>query len=360
MKITLDNYEVYFLDYIEGRLSAEEMGELSLFLALNPEMKAQFDGFETLVLKPDKTEFNNKQLLKKFEFDTTPINNNNFNDFCIAYYDGLLDEKKASELLSFCSNNSQKNDDFKRFKDVYLKLDVNTKFNEKNRLYKKIPVKRSIILTRVIPIAASIAIILTILVYQGQKQIPNEFQPAAITTLPVEKSNQSEKPIAKQTNRPPIVRHLNKFNKVAEIHSPQATQDQMAQSVINKTRETEEKLAMLQPKDLKPITESGKSILKVYLSEEDNSTEIASNSNMLLASAERFLGKIKSDVKNINEIKGASEKISFFKICQAGIKGINYLTDSNMTLSEKNDEKSNVTTYSFESGLLKFQQKRSN
>ncbi len=48
--INLHNYEAWFLDYVEGRLSAIEVESLQHFLTEHPELKAELDSFEPIVL----------------------------------------------------------------------------------------------------------------------------------------------------------------------------------------------------------------------------------------------------------------------------------------------------------------------
>ena len=84
-----------------------------------------------------------------------------------------------------------------------------------------------------------------------------------------------------------------------------------------------------------------------------------SNANSL-ASSNNVLKTIGNKISNLNGLITNNKKISLFKIAQLGIKGINTLTDSNMTLTEKTDSTRNITAYSFESDLLKYHSSRSN
>ncbi|MDR1005787.1 MAG: hypothetical protein LBL74_02860 [Bacteroidales bacterium] len=69
MKITIDNYEAYILDRIEGNLSAEGQKELDAFLVSHPELQdvaSQYD--PSLRLLPDMDEvFADKESLKRYE-----------------------------------------------------------------------------------------------------------------------------------------------------------------------------------------------------------------------------------------------------------------------------------------------------
>ena len=54
MKITRENYPLYFLDYYEGRLSEEGRGELMGFLERHPDLRGEFDSFEVVHLDIEK------------------------------------------------------------------------------------------------------------------------------------------------------------------------------------------------------------------------------------------------------------------------------------------------------------------
>lgn len=46
MRITRDNYEVYFIDFIDGNLDASLQEEMQLFLASNPDLAEEMDGLD--------------------------------------------------------------------------------------------------------------------------------------------------------------------------------------------------------------------------------------------------------------------------------------------------------------------------
>ena len=53
MRITRDNYEVYFIDFIDGNLDASLQEEMQLFLAANPDLAEEMDGLEGFSFKAD-------------------------------------------------------------------------------------------------------------------------------------------------------------------------------------------------------------------------------------------------------------------------------------------------------------------
>jgi hypothetical protein len=54
MKIDINNYEAFLLDYIEGNLSAEDAAELMLFLEANPALQVDLEGLQDIIVTPDE------------------------------------------------------------------------------------------------------------------------------------------------------------------------------------------------------------------------------------------------------------------------------------------------------------------
>ena len=67
MKINLQNYEQYFIDYLDGNLNPAEEAELRNFVRLHPDLQAEFEDLNDFVLIPENIEYQNKNLLKEDE-----------------------------------------------------------------------------------------------------------------------------------------------------------------------------------------------------------------------------------------------------------------------------------------------------
>lgn len=66
MKINLDNYEAWMVDYIEGNLSADQQRELQEFLVFHPELQKELDAFNMTKLPVDTSVYYpNKEALKQ-------------------------------------------------------------------------------------------------------------------------------------------------------------------------------------------------------------------------------------------------------------------------------------------------------
>ncbi len=135
MEISRLNYEVFFIDYFDGSLSEEQVSSLMLFLEQNPDLKAEFDGFENIELKNDNTvTFPNKELLKVPEETVLPITETNFEWFCIAHYEKDLSLEQEVALVNFLKENPDKQKDFNQYSKTILEADKNIVFEKPERL----------------------------------------------------------------------------------------------------------------------------------------------------------------------------------------------------------------------------------
>ncbi len=140
MKIDRNNYEVWFLDYFEGRLSAEQVKELMAFLDLHYDLKQEFDSFENISLPPaKKVVFEGKELLKKPVVKAVGnINEKNYNDFFIAYHENDLSEEGKNNVVQFVEKNPSLKKDLELFSKTKVVPDVTITYDAKQSLKKNI------------------------------------------------------------------------------------------------------------------------------------------------------------------------------------------------------------------------------
>ena len=88
MKITRDNYEIWFLDYLVGRLDKEGMEAVQNFLIHHPNLAEELDT-EIITLHTDhNSRFAGKESLKKEPLDDPAV----FETAAIASMEGDLTE----------------------------------------------------------------------------------------------------------------------------------------------------------------------------------------------------------------------------------------------------------------------------
>lgn len=109
--INRNNYEAFLLDYVEQNLSPDLAAELMLFLAQNPDLKAELDEFENVTFEAyTSTIFNHKETLKQTAIE----------DLMIAEIEGLNTPKESNELFTEIAQNSTYNQLFSNYKKTIL------------------------------------------------------------------------------------------------------------------------------------------------------------------------------------------------------------------------------------------------
>jgi len=111
------------IDYLDGTLSKDCEAELLLFLEHNPKIKAEFEGLDDIVLQEVEATFDFRDGLKKSVLNSSLVNHENFEEFCIAFHEGDLNELEEEHLKNYLH-------DFPSLKSVFnqyskLKLNAN-------------------------------------------------------------------------------------------------------------------------------------------------------------------------------------------------------------------------------------------
>jgi hypothetical protein len=139
MKITIENYEAYLLDLIEGRLGEARVKELREFVLGHPSLGSwdELTG-EMPGLVPDEPVFGGKELLKKPEIAAFGnINESNYEYFFVSEIEGLLNDRESKHLKVFLKTNSDVQKVFDLYQHTRLMPEVSIVFPSKESLQKK-------------------------------------------------------------------------------------------------------------------------------------------------------------------------------------------------------------------------------
>ncbi|MFW5700015.1 MAG: hypothetical protein ACOCXS_03825 [Bacteroidota bacterium] len=189
LRINLNNYEAWFLDYVEGRLAPEDQEELQAFLAVYPNKRQELELFEGISLSAgEDITFSQKNMLKKDINEGESINEKNFDEYCLGYLEGELSLPKMMEYQEYLAEHPEKKREEDLFRMTFLKPDYAVTLPGKHLLKKN---KTMPMVRRVLAIGMAIAAGLTI--YFSLLNIPDISGPA----------NQSGQEIAQQVQTPP-------------------------------------------------------------------------------------------------------------------------------------------------------------
>jgi hypothetical protein len=133
-KISIFNYEAFYLDHLEGNLNAEDTALLLAFLEEHPELKVEDDDFPMLEEEGLQLDAQFKSDLKQIAFNETTITTENIEKFMIAEAEGLLSNQKIKEMDQFIGDNSSLRRSRALFIATRLKPDHSIIFTDKDSL----------------------------------------------------------------------------------------------------------------------------------------------------------------------------------------------------------------------------------
>lgn len=344
--ITRNNYEEFFLDYIEEEISAQNKELLEAFLVQHPDLKKELDEMMgkdfTCEATSVKTEFAS---LKKIPFQA------NFDDFCIAHLEGDLNKYEKKAFENFIASQPEKEKDLNLYHKIKLTANTSLVFTDKKGLKRrnKAIVFRQFVFTT-LATAASIAILFSVwtteietgnsnlkpelVSHNTNSQVPDrdttkKSVPEKVKTVD-KKSNKS-----KEADKPKKTKIKGKIinKQIIKIDAlPQRSEVQKKEE-INKLEVTQ----LLADNKIVPIENSHQVISELA---KVNATKTNVKQNTGLA----MLGL---SWKASKEEKSGKEKSTLLKIASYGVNQIGKLAGKKINLEKKYDPKTDKTRVAF-------------
>ena len=323
MKITRDNYEIYFIDYFDKELNLDEVSELKSFLYANPDLQAEFDAFDNSPIHGNSIKFKGKESLKK-PIVLTDIDYEQ--ELLIAAVENDITASQKIELNALVSKNQMLQTDYSIYLKTILKPDLNEKFIKKSKL-KKFIITRSSLLVAGSSIAAGLIVFYSVfstINYQPSSNLYSRTMANKATLL-----NRS---FIEMEITPTEVKSQNTVTYVSE------------QIALNETISVE-KEAMINTQ----YVERMRGVNAYYLegnkslsTKEVSTTSIAST--ITLNKVENITENKESktlltEVKSIVFNKEANEKVSSLDFAQAVISGYNQISGKSIKLDKYTDDK---------------------
>ncbi len=132
-RINRNNYEIFFLDYLEGNLDESVLPELKEFIADNPDLEEELSSLNTARLTPEETSFNHKDGLRKNP--VLPDNISNFEELCIGSLENDLTPSQEKKFKQFIQHSTKHRKEFETYQKTRLTPEK-ISFNDKNSLKK--------------------------------------------------------------------------------------------------------------------------------------------------------------------------------------------------------------------------------
>jgi len=104
MKLNRNNYEEYFILYLDNELDSECRREVEAFAKQNPDLKAELDLLAQSKLAPDE-EINFTEKGSLMRFDSSSVSLSNYEEWLTSYIDDELTEGERGDVEVFIAGN---------------------------------------------------------------------------------------------------------------------------------------------------------------------------------------------------------------------------------------------------------------
>jgi len=346
VNITRTNYELFFVDYFDGKLTDEEVMQLMLFLDHNADLKEELALFNRTTLPSDagSVRFDGKEGLKRSLSAKPKINELNFAEFCIAYHEKQLNPLQEEDLLDYVARHPEKKKDMELFGKVYLRSDYSVKYPGKRTLYKG---KKTVLAPRYrwVAAAATVAVLITLYVLLPVKT-GHTIHTIAKTNNPVPGKTLTGTDISgKEPDYVPSGLEIAKsepYSSTPHRHLSVLPENRVAgnngqNSMEEKTVEANG-LAALNPVEINTLSPGGNSRLLPALRITPVKTASGNNTPEGDYLTIQELAAQQIEKKFGSKKESGQTGISFWDVAQAGINGIGKLTGSQMKMEKQYDK----------------------
>ncbi len=334
MDINRNNYESFFMDYLDGGMPPDQVIELMSFLKENPDLKTELEEFEEINIEPGKKRFESKTSLKK----SFIVNDSNFDNFCIASLEGDLTNEESILFQTWLQQNPIKAREFELYKKTRL-IPEKITFDFKSTL-KKSSVAR-IFTPKVrgyFSAAASIIILLALYIFISKPGINESTVISEIitdTTTVETKSQPGQESLTKPDIEKPVITQdviivPDKLNRLLQPDTIELT------------------LKKIQRKEINPLQE--KSILAALVP--IKVLDIVENTQNNLTLSQMAVKTFKSEILKEEKNKINPDKFTLWDIADAGIRGINKIIGWKMDFDKEYNDDGELIALGFDSNTI--------
>ncbi|MFA5329184.1 MAG: hypothetical protein WC384_15425 [Prolixibacteraceae bacterium] len=344
MKITRENYEPFFLDFLEGNLVENKIDQFLDFLEQNPGLKEELQLFENVHIPEESIVYPEREKLYKSAVDEKEVAGKRM----VAYLEGDLKDDDRKSFEAWIATNPELKNEYELYNKTRLVPNSAIQYPGKNKLYRKSG--KAIVLNRVARAAAVVILLWGInSVYNNQNETfqPNvghkiaEVTPKTKPEPPV-KQNDSEK-------KAPETEVLVKPKQEKE------TKPAKTKSIREKTKGRLEEKKSVEPKSVeKDLTAFVVLPMRnAQLEKSDEEIQLAVSVRM-----ENSPLKNGSKVMSVDEFLASRAKrvgdegfLSAKRIARAGLGLVSELSGDMIGYGEKDGK---ITSVEFESKLMAF------
>ncbi len=352
------NYEIWFIDWLDGRLSDQQVAALEDFLAGNPDLAEEFRTLSSISLKPQTDRCSRREDLFKKPSDLSP---SQFEYLCIADLENDLSPEGILELEEAMAGNEERKKEYDLTRRIKLSP-PDIRFKHKDRLRRTTPL-RKLVYFSVIGLSAAAAVTMFVIFYNpGTPVVPAQGTLTATSaTIEEENAATSESETTAVNGNEDESSSLQEPVKEDPAGSRKASITliaALAEDVPSVTATELEEPAEISRFSLDPVP------LAMHVA--IRGTDIR-NGNLMAFTPEirvplfddgrsnmnRFLARVFHE-KIMRDTIAGDRPVKVYDIAGAGIAGINKLFGTALALEKNTDDTGTVTSVYFSSRLVKF------
>ena len=336
MKINQSNYELFFLDFLDGKLSDDQTNEFLDFLKVNPKLKEELKSITEIKLPADEVSFPWKNKLIKGSQDY-----HSFNYRAIAFMEGNLSDEDQKAFVKELDSDPKKEHEFDLILNTKLtKVDI--RYPDKKSLYRQSRLQRVYWSARV---AAVIVLLITIWAVFQKEQISIPEPAFSESLTPVLRSD-DDQPDRKQKPATSPKAH----GKISEAKNNSIAKNatsigERTKGSLEKANKQKQVVRIAAPEKIKPIIANlGKnSVPQVHTLEKMKAKTIPKQPEYI--SLDKYLAQkiFKTNKKDSVELD---------KIVKAGLKVVSGW--SNEKLAYETNDQGQIAEISLKTSLLGF------
>ena len=353
MKPDRSNYEIWFIEWLDGNLNPDKVEALKAFLTENPDLQEEFNDLAQISLEPSDVIFTRKKDLFKPAGSYT---GSQFEKLCIASLENDLTPEQRVELKEIIDHDERKREIFELYQKLKLKpLPVSYKGKS---TVKKITAGQKTLRWSFAGLSAAAAITLLLVI--------GPFTPSDIKNeLPQTAKNITTDTLFIEQGAPVITIEpvITAFNTTAGSGKINANPEKrvaepdmaLAENIENNLSDSSEDIrrsealsvvSMTIPEDIISTNEpSAKDLVAYNPGFTPPLTDEKDNEGSGFA---RFFHE-----KILKDTTAVTRPVESYDLAKAGITGLNKLLGWEMSLQKNTDENGDIKSYYFSSRLLK-------
>ena len=354
MKPDRSNYEIWFIEWLDGNLNPYQVEALKAFLTENPDLQEEFNELAQISLEPSDVIFTRKKDLFKPAGSYTE---SQFEKLCIASLENDLTPAQRVELKEIIGNDERKRELFELYQKLKIKP-LPVIYNGKSTV-KKITAGQKLIRWSFAGLSAAAAIaLLLVLKPITPSDVKNELPPTALNILTDTLFIERGAPVIPIEKVIPAVRITASSGRVRAIPETAVKEPyiELAVNIDNNLPGSKEDIrrsealsavSMTIPEDIISTNEpSAKDLVAFNPGFTPPLTDYKDNEVRGFA---RFFHE-----KILKDTTAVTKPVESFDLAKAGITGLNKLLGWEMSLQKNTDESGDIKSYYFSSRLLKF------